>query len=131
MASSAPVNNPLARVLQVALKMHKVVQDPRDILRTEAGMHVNAWVKLGHVIRPLGYLKAHDQTGTPAMLVLELAMYVKPKLVHVSRNQTLRAANVLQLTHWGESVNTTIIIRVYTLCVRYTFCVPLYVTNSV
>lgn len=63
-------------MLQVALKMHKVVQDPRGILRTEAEMHVNAWVKLGHVISPLGYLKAHDQTGTPAMLVLELAMYV-------------------------------------------------------
>lgn len=65
---------------QVALKMHKVVQDPRDVLRTEAEMHVSAWVKLGHVINPIGYLEAHDKTGTPAILVLEVAMYVHSNL---------------------------------------------------
>lgn len=57
--------------------MHKLVHDPGEVLRTEAEMHVSAWVKLGHVISPIGYLEAHDITGTPAMLVLEVGMYVR------------------------------------------------------
>lgn len=66
----------LASGMQVALKMHKVVQDPEEVLRAEAEMHVNAWVKLRHVISPIGYLEAHGKTGTPAILVLEDSMYV-------------------------------------------------------
>lgn len=113
-AAECPLNIPVAWVIQVALKMHKVVQDPREVLRTEAEIHVNAWVKLGHVIRPIGYLKAHDQTGTPAMLVLEVVMYVHQIIRHEKRDKTPR------FTRLREAVTIAIGIR-YTPCLHVTY----------
>lgn len=57
--------------------MHTLVQDPNRLLRKEAEVHVLAWLKLGYVLSPLGFLAAHDKTGTPAILVLEIGMCVQ------------------------------------------------------
>lgn len=37
-------------------------------------MHARAWVRLEHVLRPLGFLDPHEPTRTPPMLVLEIAL---------------------------------------------------------
>ena len=68
-------NRYLYRLLeQVATKIPKLLQDPLHQLRDEADIHARAWARLPHVLRPLGFLAAHDPTGTPAMLVLEVAL---------------------------------------------------------
>lgn len=61
-------------LFQVAIKIHKLPHDPLNQLRAEADMHTRAWLRLDHVLRPLGYLPAHAPTETPAMLVLEIAL---------------------------------------------------------
>lgn len=57
---------------QVAVKMNAVVEDPRQELQNEAELHFQAWIRLPHVVRPLGFLPAHAPTGFPAVLVMEL-----------------------------------------------------------
>lgn len=59
---------------QVAVKVNKVVHDPLRKLQDEAQMHAHAWEQLDYVIKPLGFLPAHDSTGTPAMLVMEIGV---------------------------------------------------------
>ena len=59
---------------QVATKVPRVAQTPLGELRAEAERHVQAWMELSHVLRPLGFLAAHDQTGSPAALVMEIGM---------------------------------------------------------
>lgn len=60
--------------VKVALKVHKVVDDPHRHLRSEAEIHAQAWTELRNVVRPLGFLAAHEITGTPALLVMEICM---------------------------------------------------------
>lgn len=64
----------MSNALQVAIKIPNVVYDPMGQLRAEAAMHAEAWLRLDNVLRPLGFLAAHDETGTPAMLVMEIAV---------------------------------------------------------
>ena len=59
---------------QVAAKVPRVVQDPFGELRAEAEEHAKAWRDVDHVLLPFGFLSAHDQTGTPAVLLTEIAM---------------------------------------------------------
>lgn len=59
---------------QVAVKVPQVVYDPTGELRANAEKHAKAWLELDHVLLPFGFLSAHDQTGTPAALVMETAM---------------------------------------------------------
>lgn len=59
---------------QMAVKVPTVVQDPLGELRAEAEMHAHAWLELDNVLRPFGFLAAHHQTGTPAALLMEIAM---------------------------------------------------------
>ena len=59
---------------KVAAKVPLVVQDPLGKLRAEAEKHAQAWMELDHVLRPIGFLAAHDTTGTPAVLLTEIAM---------------------------------------------------------
>ncbi|CAN0264908.1 unnamed protein product, partial [Ascophyllum nodosum] len=47
-------------LMQVAAKVPIVVQDPLGKLRTEAEKHAQAWMELDHVLRPIGFLAAHD-----------------------------------------------------------------------
>ena len=58
----------------MAAKVPCVVQDPLGELRAEAEKHAKAWMELDNVLLPFGFLSAHDQTGTPAVLVMEIAM---------------------------------------------------------
>lgn len=59
---------------QVAVKVPRVVHDPYGELRADAEKHAQAWLELNHVLLPFGFLSAHEQTGTPAALVMEIAM---------------------------------------------------------
>lgn len=59
---------------QVALKMHRHVGDPHGSLRREAEMHAKAWARLNHVLKPYGFLAAHEATDTPAILVMEIGV---------------------------------------------------------
>lgn len=63
-------NNPA----QVAVKVSRMVADPTNRLRDEAEMHAQAWTRLGHVLRPVGFLSAHEATDTPAALVTEIGV---------------------------------------------------------
>lgn len=56
----------------MALKVNAVVDDPLDELQTEAEQHLQAYSRLDNVLRPLGFLKAHASTGTPAVLIMEV-----------------------------------------------------------
>lgn len=58
----------------MAAKVLRVVQDPHGELRAEAEKHAQAWMELDHVLRPIGFLDAHDPTGTPAVLLMEIGM---------------------------------------------------------
>ena len=58
----------------MAAKVPRVVQDPLGELRAEAEKHAQAWMELDHVLRPFGFLSAHGETGTPAVLLMEIAM---------------------------------------------------------
>lgn len=55
-------------------KVPRVVQDPLGELRAEAEEHAKAWSELDHVLPPIGLLSTHDQTGSPAVLLMEIAM---------------------------------------------------------
>lgn len=60
---------------QVIIKLPRVAEDSPGLLREEAEAHLHAWLSLGqHVLSPIGFLEAHGETGTPAMLVLENCM---------------------------------------------------------
>lgn len=59
---------------QVAAKVPRVVQDPLGELHEEAKKHAQAWRELQYVLRPYGFLTAHGETGTPAVLMMEIAM---------------------------------------------------------
>ncbi|CAM9571173.1 unnamed protein product [Ascophyllum nodosum] len=61
-------------IMKVAAKVPIVVQDPLGELCAEAEKHAQAWMELDHVLRPIGFLAAHDTTGTPAVLLMEIAM---------------------------------------------------------
>lgn len=65
---------PPPQFLQVAAKIPKLSTNPRNELHAEADMHARAWLQLNHVLRPMGYLPAHTPTGTPAMLLMEIAV---------------------------------------------------------
>ncbi|CAN0058885.1 unnamed protein product, partial [Ascophyllum nodosum] len=66
----------------VAAKVPIVVQDPLGKLRAEAEKHAQAWMELDHVLRPIGFLAAHDTTGTPAVLLTEIATPLDSFLSH-------------------------------------------------
>lgn len=59
---------------QVAAKVPKVVEDLYGELCAEEEKYAEAWRKLDNVLQPLGALVAHDDTGTPAVLLMEIAM---------------------------------------------------------
>ena len=59
---------------QVAAKVPKVVEDPNGDLCAEEEKHAEAWMKLDSVLQPFGFLVAHGDTGTPAVLLMEIAM---------------------------------------------------------
>ncbi|CAM9827730.1 unnamed protein product [Ascophyllum nodosum] len=69
-------------IMQVAAKLPIVVHDPLGKLRAEAEKHVQAWMELDHVLRPIGFLAAHDTTGTPAVLLMEMATPLNSFLSH-------------------------------------------------
>lgn len=54
--------------------MNNEASDPLHQLQTEAEMHAAAWASLDHVLTPLGFIVAHDTSGTPAMLILEIGL---------------------------------------------------------
>lgn len=60
--------------LQVALKTNQAAHDPLQMLHAEAELHAYAWLHLPYVLRPLGFLDAHDPSGTPAVLVVEIGV---------------------------------------------------------
>ncbi|CAM9571594.1 unnamed protein product, partial [Ascophyllum nodosum] len=68
-------------IMKVAAKVPTVVQDSLGELRDEAEKHAQAWMDLDHVLRPIGFLAAHDTTGTPAVLLMEIAMPLDSFLV--------------------------------------------------
>ena len=59
---------------QVATKVPRVAENALGELRAEAEMHTQAWIRLDYVLRPFGFLAAHDQRGSPAALVMEIGM---------------------------------------------------------
>lgn len=59
---------------QVAVKANQAANDPLQMLHAEAELHAYAWLHLPYVLRPLGYLDAHDPSGTPAVLVVEIGV---------------------------------------------------------
>ena len=58
----------------MAAKVPRVVQDPLGKLCAEAEKHAKAWMELDNVLLPFGFMAAHDETGTPAVLLTEIAM---------------------------------------------------------
>lgn len=61
-------------MMQVAVKVNNEASDPLRQLQAEAAMHAEAWANLDHVLTPLGFIEAHESTGTPAMLILEIGL---------------------------------------------------------
>lgn len=56
------------------IKQKDSARDPFHDLEAEADVHARAWARLDHVLKPLGFLAADHETGTPAMLVSEIGM---------------------------------------------------------
>lgn len=54
--------------------MHQNVGDPHGDLEREAQMHAQAWVELDYVLKPYGFLAAHEPSDTPAILVMEIGV---------------------------------------------------------
>ena len=55
------------------------VKVPRVVLRAEVEKHTKALMELDNVFIPFGSLTAHDQTGTLAVIVTEITMWVEKK----------------------------------------------------
>eukprot|EP00903_Cladosiphon_okamuranus_P008033 g7749.t1 len=51
----------------------KIGREP-FLLEREAAIHAEAWQNLDHVLRPLGFLEAHDASNAPPMLVMEIGL---------------------------------------------------------
>ena len=49
-------------------------QDPLWVPRADAERPTRDWIDLDNVLRPFGFLAAHDETGRPAALVMKVDM---------------------------------------------------------